>query len=55
MNESIKEYQIRLYNLYKLFNKNIGKPIEIDSNENLYSDVNIGIIQYINEQISDSS
>ena len=55
MNERKKEYQIRLYKLYKLFNKNIGEPIEIDSNEDLYSDVNNGIIQYINEQISYSS
>ena len=51
MNGRKKEYQMRLYNLYKLFNKNIGEPIEIESNENLYSDINNGIIQYINEQI----
>ena len=55
MNGRKKEYQKRLYNLYKLFNKKIGEPIEIDSNEDLYSDVNTGIIQYINEQIRNSS
>ena len=49
----IKEYQIKLYNLYKLFNKNIGDQIEIDSNENLYHEINEGIIQFINEGISD--
>ena len=32
-NDHIKKNQIRLYNLYKLFDKNIGEPIEIDSME----------------------
>ena len=50
-----KEYQTRLYNLYKLFDKYAGQPIEIDSYENLYTDVNKGIIQYINEHINNCS
>ena len=47
-----KDFQLRLYNLYKLFDKTVGNPIEIDSHENLYNDVNEGIIQYINEKIN---
>ena len=47
-----KEYQIRLYNLYKTFDKFIEAPIEIESYDILYTDVNKGIIQYINELIS---
>ena len=47
-----KEYQERLYNLYKLFDKTIEAPVEIDSYENLYGYVNEGIIQYINEKIN---
>ena len=50
-----KDYQTRLYNLYKQFNKNVGEPIEIDSYENLYNQVNKGIIQFINEEINKSS
>ena len=52
-NNIFKDKQIKLYNLYKLFDKNIEEPIEIDSNENLYHDVNEGIIQFINQKISD--
>ena len=48
-----KNYQLKLYNLYKLFDKNIGEIIEIDSNENLYFYVNKGITQFINENLSD--
>ena len=47
-----KEYQTRLYNLFKIFDKEIGPPIEIESIDLLYSDVNKGIIEYINESIS---
>ena len=50
-----KEYQERLYNLYKLFDKTIEAPVEIDSYENLYGYVNEGIIQYINEKINECS
>ena len=46
-----REYQLRLYNLVKIFDKNIGKYEEIKSYDILYSDVNKGIIQYINESI----
>ena len=46
-----KEYQIRLYNLYKIFDEKIEPKIEIESYDNLYSDVNKGIKQYINESI----
>ena len=49
----IKENQLKIYNLYTLFDKNIGKYIEIDSSENLYYDINKGIIQFINEKISE--
>ena len=54
MNGDKKDYQTRLYNLYKKFNQRVGDPIEIDSYENLYTQVNKGIIQYINEQINNS-
>ena len=52
-NNRLKEKQIKLYNLYKLFDKSIEESIEIDSNENMYHDVNEGIIQFINQKISD--
>ena len=55
VNEDIKENQKRLYNLYKLFDKDIGDMIEINSSANLYNHVNKGIIQYINEQINNCS
>ena len=48
-----KDDQLRLYYLYKLFDKEIEEPIDINSYENLYTDVNKGIIQYINEKIND--
>ena len=51
--EDIKKYQMRLYSLYKLFDKNIGDTIIIDSNDNLYKNINKDIIQYINEKIND--
>ena len=50
--EEIKTYQIRLYNLYKKFNKKVGDIIEIDSYDNLYKDINRDIIKFINEQIN---
>ena len=46
-----KEYQMRLYNLAKIFDKNIEDIIEIKSIDFLYTDVNKGIIQFINESI----
>ena len=49
----IKTYQIRLYNLYKQFDKTIGDIFEIDSYDNLYKDINKDIITYINKKIND--
>ena len=53
INEERKEYQVRLYKLYKLFDKSIGNMIEVDSYENLYRNINESIVQYINEKIND--
>ena len=53
INEERKEYQVRLYKLFKLFDKSIGNMIEVDSYENLYRNINESIIQYINEKIND--
>ena len=52
-NNRLKEKQIKLYNLYKIFDKKIEESIEIDSNENLYNEINEGIIQFINQKISE--
>ena len=53
-NKKSKEYQYqnRLYNLCKIFDKNIGNSIEVKSNKILYNQINKGIIQYINESLS---
>ena len=51
IDEERKKKQVRFYNLYKLFDKDIGDMIEVNSHENLYSHINKGLIQYINEQI----
>ena len=50
--KSNKEYQTKLYNLYKLIDKISDKPIEIDSYDILYIDINKGIKQYINESLN---
>ena len=47
-----KKYQTKLYNLCKIFDKNIGNSIEVESNDILYNQINKGIIQYINESLS---
>ena len=52
IDEERKKKQVRFYNLYKLFDKDIGDMIEVNSHENLYSHINKGLIQYINEQIN---
>ena len=52
-NNTLKNNQLKIYNLYKLFDKNIEEPIEIDSNENLYQDINEGIIKFIKLKISE--
>ena len=49
--ENKTEHQLKLYNLTKIFDENIGKYKEIPSNEILYYDINEGIIQFINESI----
>ena len=49
--ENNREKQLRLYNLTKMFDANIGEYIEKQINDILYFDVNKGIIQYINESI----
>ena len=51
-NKEDNKYQTRLYNLCKIFDKNIGNPIEIESYNILYNKINEGIIQYINESLS---
>ena len=51
-NKGSKEYQTRLYKLCKVFDKNIGNSIEVESNDILYNQINKGIIQYINESLS---
>ena len=52
INKERKKNQVKLYNLYKLFDKSIGDIIEVDSYENLYNNINEGLIQYINEKIN---
>ena len=49
--ECNKDYQLRLYNLTKIFDKDIGEYKEILSYDILYSDVNKCIFQFINESI----
>ena len=52
--ENNREYQLRLYNLAKIFDENIGESKEIISNDVLYFHVNTCIIQFINESIENS-
>ena len=51
--EERKKRQVKLYNIFKLFDKSVEDMIEIDSDDNLYIDVNKGIIENINKKIND--